>query len=91
MTHSSPRISTSSSTRSLSLSKACARSSDQANAHLKIVLEAGELAVYDKVRHASSLAILTNVDCIKDLDQQDPTGHRDASHLDDAGDRARLT
>ena len=44
--------------------EACARE-DGTRAHLKVILETGELATYDNVRRASWLAILAGADFIK--------------------------
>ncbi|TWE12059.1 deoxyribose-phosphate aldolase [Rudaeicoccus suwonensis] len=43
----------------------CARPGDQPDAHLKVILETGELATYDNVRRASWLAMLAGADFIK--------------------------
>ena len=45
--------------------EACARPGDAADAHLKVILETGELATYDNVRRASWLAMLAGADFIK--------------------------
>ncbi|MBB2892524.1 deoxyribose-phosphate aldolase [Flexivirga oryzae] len=45
--------------------EACARPGDQPDAHLKVILETGELATYDNVRRASWLAMLAGADFIK--------------------------
>jgi len=44
---------------------ACARPGDGHDAHLKVILETGELATYDNVRRASWLAMLAGADFIK--------------------------
>ncbi len=44
---------------------ACATSDGQAAAHLKVILETGELMTYDNVRRASWLAMLAGADFIK--------------------------
>ncbi|WP_406319090.1 deoxyribose-phosphate aldolase [Streptosporangium sp. NBC_01639] len=44
---------------------ACGRSGDKQGAHLKVILETGELATYDNVRRASWLAMLAGGDFIK--------------------------
>jgi deoxyribose-phosphate aldolase len=44
---------------------ACARGAGQQSAHLKVILETGELATYDNVRRASWLAMLAGGDFIK--------------------------
>lgn len=45
--------------------EACARPGDAPDAHLKVILETGELATYDNVRRASWLAMLAGADFIK--------------------------
>ncbi|MDN5805022.1 MAG: deoxyribose-phosphate aldolase [Microlunatus sp.] len=45
--------------------EACARPGDEADVHLKVILETGELATYDNVRRASWLAMLAGADFIK--------------------------
>ena len=45
--------------------RACASGNDRAGAHLKVILETGELATYDNVRRASWLAMLAGADFIK--------------------------
>ncbi|WP_265447855.1 deoxyribose-phosphate aldolase [Flexivirga meconopsidis] len=45
--------------------QACARPDDAPDAHLKVILETGELATYDNVRRASWLAMLAGADFIK--------------------------
>jgi deoxyribose-phosphate aldolase len=45
--------------------EACARSSGDGAAHLKVILETGELETYDNVRRASFLAMLAGADFIK--------------------------
>ena len=52
-------------------------------AHLKVILETGELVTYDNVRRASWLAMLAGADFIKTSHRQGPAG-RDAAG--DAGD-----
>jgi deoxyribose-phosphate aldolase len=42
-----------------------ARSAEQPRAHLKVILETGELGSYDRVRRASWLAMLAGADFIK--------------------------
>jgi len=44
---------------------ACALNPDRPDAHLKVILETGELATYDNVRRASWLAMLAGADFIK--------------------------
>lgn len=44
---------------------ACGRAGDRQGAHLKVILETGELATYDNVRRASWLAMLAGGDFIK--------------------------
>ncbi|GGK53365.1 2-deoxyribose-5-phosphate aldolase [Planomonospora parontospora subsp. parontospora] len=44
---------------------ACARPGGEHDAHLKVILETGELATYDNVRRASWLAMLAGADFIK--------------------------
>ncbi|MGW4637983.1 deoxyribose-phosphate aldolase [Sphaerisporangium sp. NPDC004334] len=44
---------------------ACARDAGGEDAHLKVILETGELATYDNVRRASWLAMLAGADFIK--------------------------
>ncbi|MDH2429935.1 deoxyribose-phosphate aldolase [Sphaerisporangium sp. TRM90804] len=44
---------------------ACARDGEGEDAHLKVILETGELATYDNVRRASWLAMLAGADFIK--------------------------
>lgn len=44
---------------------ACALNPDRPDAHLKVILETGELATYDNVRRASFLAMLAGADFIK--------------------------
>jgi len=48
----------------VAVKEACRRP-DGSSAHLKVILETGELATYDKVRRASWLAILAGADFIK--------------------------
>jgi deoxyribose-phosphate aldolase len=48
----------------VAVKSACARS-DGTSAHLKVILETGELATYDAVRRASYLAMLAGADFIK--------------------------
>ncbi|TWP33426.1 deoxyribose-phosphate aldolase [Leekyejoonella antrihumi] len=43
----------------------CARPGDRPDAHLKVILETGELVTYDNVRRASWLAMLAGADFIK--------------------------
>ncbi|MBO1767527.1 deoxyribose-phosphate aldolase [Allobranchiibius sp. GilTou38] len=43
----------------------CRSNPDRADAHLKVILETGELATYDNVRRASWLAMLAGADFIK--------------------------
>ena len=45
--------------------EACARPGEQPDAHLKVILETGELVTYDNVRRASWLAMLAGADFIK--------------------------
>jgi deoxyribose-phosphate aldolase len=45
--------------------KACSRSQHLPGAHLKVILETGELVTYDNVRRASWLAMLAGADFIK--------------------------
>ncbi|MGL4339026.1 MAG: deoxyribose-phosphate aldolase [Rhodoglobus sp.] len=45
--------------------KAACRRADGSSAHLKVILETGELSTYDNVRRASWLAILAGADFIK--------------------------
>ncbi|HEX6233877.1 MAG TPA: deoxyribose-phosphate aldolase [Jiangellaceae bacterium] len=49
------------------IKEACARAggADGQSAHLKVILETGELATYDNVRRASWLAVLAGADFIK--------------------------
>nr|WP_212756010.1 deoxyribose-phosphate aldolase [Flexivirga aerilata] len=47
------------------IKEACARPGDTPDAHLKVILETGELATYDNVRRASWLAMLAGADFIK--------------------------
>ncbi|GAB3499656.1 deoxyribose-phosphate aldolase [Flexivirga sp.] len=49
----------------VAVKEACARPGDQPDAHLKVILETGELATYDNVRRASWLAMLAGADFIK--------------------------
>jgi deoxyribose-phosphate aldolase len=52
----------------VAIKSACARdggSSGKGDAHLKVILETGELATYDNVRRASWLAMLAGADFIK--------------------------
>ncbi|HET7397791.1 MAG TPA: deoxyribose-phosphate aldolase [Intrasporangium sp.] len=44
---------------------ACHRPGDAPDAHLKVILETGELATYDNVRRAAYLALLAGADFIK--------------------------
>jgi deoxyribose-phosphate aldolase len=44
---------------------ACARDGERPDAHLKVILETGELVTYDNVRRASWLAMLAGADFIK--------------------------
>jgi deoxyribose-phosphate aldolase len=44
---------------------ACARTGGRPDAHLKVILETGELSTYDNVRRASWLAMLAGADYIK--------------------------
>lgn len=48
----------------VAVKEACRRD-DGTSAHLKVILETGELTTYDNVRHASWLAILAGADFIK--------------------------
>ncbi len=45
--------------------QACSRPGDAPDAHLKVILETGELVTYDNVRRASWLAMLAGADFIK--------------------------
>nr|WP_323368728.1 deoxyribose-phosphate aldolase [Ornithinicoccus halotolerans] len=45
--------------------QACRRDGDAPDAHLKVILETGELVTYDNVRRASWLAMLAGADFIK--------------------------
>ncbi len=45
--------------------EACVRPGDEPDAHLKVILETGELVTYDNVRRASWLAMLAGADFIK--------------------------
>lgn len=49
----------------VAVKEACARPGDEPDAHLKVILETGELATYDNVRRASYLAMLAGADFIK--------------------------
>ncbi|GGL24055.1 deoxyribose-phosphate aldolase [Planomonospora parontospora] len=49
----------------VAIKAACARPGDGHDAHLKVILETGELATYDNVRRASWLAMLAGADFIK--------------------------
>jgi deoxyribose-phosphate aldolase len=51
----------------VAVKQACARAggADEQSAHLKVILETGELATYDNVRRASWLAMLAGADFIK--------------------------
>ncbi|OUC95423.1 deoxyribose-phosphate aldolase [Streptosporangium minutum] len=44
---------------------ACGRAGDRQDAHLKVILETGELSTYDNIRRASWLAMLAGADFIK--------------------------
>ncbi len=49
----------------VAVKKICASNPDRPDAHLKVILETGELATYDNVRRASHLAMLAGADFIK--------------------------
>ncbi|MEO8852120.1 MAG: deoxyribose-phosphate aldolase [Allobranchiibius sp.] len=49
----------------VAVKQACALNPDRPAAHLKVILETGELATYDNVRRASWLAMLAGADFIK--------------------------
>jgi deoxyribose-phosphate aldolase len=49
----------------VAVKETCARGADGPAAHLKVILETGELATYDNVRRASWLAMLAGADFIK--------------------------
>src|SRR4051794_4634058 len=49
----------------VAVKEACARPGGQGPAHLKVILETGELVTYDNVRRASWLAMLAGADFIK--------------------------
>jgi deoxyribose-phosphate aldolase len=49
----------------VAVKEACAAASGGGGAHLKVILETGELATYDNVRRASWLAMLAGADFIK--------------------------
>ncbi|MFC7381671.1 deoxyribose-phosphate aldolase [Sphaerisporangium rhizosphaerae] len=49
----------------VAIKAACARDAGGEDAHLKVILETGELATYDNVRRASWLAMLAGADFIK--------------------------
>jgi deoxyribose-phosphate aldolase len=49
----------------VAVKEACAGGAGQQSAHLKVILETGELATYDNVRRASWLAMLAGGDFIK--------------------------
>ena len=59
-------------------------------AHLKVILETGELATYDNVRRASWLAMLAGADFIKTSHRQGVAGGDAAGHPGDARGGARL-
>ena len=60
------------------------------DAHLKVILETGELATYDNVRRASWLAMLAGADFIKTSTGKVQPGRDAAGHADDAGGGPRL-
>ncbi len=49
----------------VAVKEVCRRTDGQPDAHLKVILETGELATYDNVRRASWLAMLAGADFIK--------------------------
>ena len=59
-------------------------------AHLKVILETGELVTYDNVRRASWLAMLAGGGLHQDLDRQDLTRRDAAGDAGDARGGARL-
>ena len=59
-------------------------------AHLKVILETGELATYDNVRRASWLAMLAGGDFIKTSTGKVPAGRDAAGHAGHAGGGPRL-
>ena len=59
-------------------------------AHLKVILETGELQTYDNVRRASWLAMLAGARLHQDLDRQGPAGRDAAGHAGDARGGPRL-
>ena len=63
---------------------------DGADAHLKVILETGELVTYDNVRRASWLAMLAGGGLHQDLHGQDVARGDAAGHHDHARGRARL-
>ncbi len=60
------------------------------DAHLKVILETGELPTYDNVRRASWLAMLAGARLHQDLDRQDPAGRHAAGHPGHARGGPRL-
>ena len=60
------------------------------DAHLKVILETGELATYDNVRRASWLAMLAGADVIKTSTGKVVPRRHPPGHARDAGGRARL-
>ena len=60
------------------------------DAHLKVILETGELVTYDNVRRASWLAMLAGARLHQDLHRQGRAGRDAAGHAGHAGGGARL-
>jgi deoxyribose-phosphate aldolase len=54
------------------------------DAHLKVILETGELNTYDNVRMASDIAMRAGADFIKNLHRQSLTGRHPPRHARDA-------
>ena len=60
------------------------------DAHLKVILETGELETYDNVRRASVLAMAAGADFIKTSHRQGPAGGDAAGDARDARGGPRL-
>ena len=73
----------------VAVKEACRRA-DGTYAHLKVILETGELNTYDNVRRASWLAILAGGDFIKTSTGKVAPGRDAARHAAHARGRARL-
>ena len=70
--------------RGRAVKEACGR------AHLKVILETGELATYDNVRRACWIAMIGGRRLRQDLDRQGQPGRHPSRRAGDAGGGARL-